>query len=228
MSRCAAMNDSERSARQYDAMAAEYAADNAEGAHNAYYERPATISLLGEVTGLRVPEVGCGAGPLTAWLVDHGAIAPPETSACCSGTLSAPPVELPLAQRIPFGTTAWRRSMYRRQVVESTNAALKGSFADMSRGFFRVFGLVKISVILGVTLAAYNLERVRSFRAQASRGSGGTPAASQTPHRDVVPDTGRRKGRRPPGRTTWLTGSPCPWLSRPLSSACRQNRLSLN
>ena len=61
------------SARQYDAMAVDYAADNAESAFNAYYERPAMISLIGEVEGRRVLEVGCGAGPLTAWLVDHGA-----------------------------------------------------------------------------------------------------------------------------------------------------------
>ncbi len=65
--------DGDVAARQYDAMAAEYAADNEEGAYNAYYERPATIALLGDVAGLDVLEVGCGAGPLTAYLVEHGA-----------------------------------------------------------------------------------------------------------------------------------------------------------
>ena len=56
--------------------------------------------------------------------------------------------------------------MNRRQIVESVNAALKGSFADLSRGFFRVFGRTKISVLLGFTIAAYNLDRVRAFRAK--------------------------------------------------------------
>jgi hypothetical protein len=42
-------------------------------------------------------------------------------------------------------------------LVESANAGLKGAFADLSRGFFRVFGRVKISVLLGFTIAAYNL-----------------------------------------------------------------------
>ncbi len=68
------MQDGERSARQYDAMASAYAADNDEGPFNAYYERPATIDLLGTVTGQHVLEVGCGAGPLTAWLVKQGAV----------------------------------------------------------------------------------------------------------------------------------------------------------
>lgn len=89
----------------------------------------------------------------------------PEDTRCCRGSLSAPAVELPLTQVIPFGSTAWRISMNRRQVVESANAALKGSFVDCARGFFRVFGRVKISVLLGFTVAAYNLDRIRSFRA---------------------------------------------------------------
>lgn len=67
------MTDAETTARQYDAMATAYALDNADSAFNAYYERPATISLLGDVAGRRVLDVGCGAGPLTAWMADHGA-----------------------------------------------------------------------------------------------------------------------------------------------------------
>jgi ubiquinone/menaquinone biosynthesis C-methylase UbiE len=67
------VRDGERSARQYDAMASEYSSDNEQNAWNACYERPATIALVGDVAGRRVLEVGCGAGPLTTWLVDHGA-----------------------------------------------------------------------------------------------------------------------------------------------------------
>ncbi len=49
------------------------------------------------------------------------------------------------------------------------NAAHQGAFVDLARGFFRVLGQVKMSVLLGFTLAAYNLDRVRSFRAKQAQ-----------------------------------------------------------
>jgi len=67
------LSDGERVGRQYDAMAQAYAADVEDNAFNAYYERPATIRLLGDVAGKRVLEVGCGPGSLTSWLVQAGA-----------------------------------------------------------------------------------------------------------------------------------------------------------
>lgn len=41
--------------------------------HNAYYERPATLSLVPDVSGKRVLDAGCGPGFYTAWLLDRGA-----------------------------------------------------------------------------------------------------------------------------------------------------------
>jgi ubiquinone/menaquinone biosynthesis C-methylase UbiE len=67
------VRDGDIAARQYDAMSAAYRVNNEERAFNAYYERPATIALLGDVTGLRVLEAGCGPGVLTEWLAGHGA-----------------------------------------------------------------------------------------------------------------------------------------------------------
>ncbi len=97
---------------------------------------------------------------------------PEGVDRCCTGILSAAPVELALSQRIPYGTTAWRISMGRRQVVESANSALKGAFVDLGRGFFRVFGQVKMTVLLGFTVAGFNLDRVRSFRAKQAEQDG--------------------------------------------------------
>ena len=46
------------------------------------------------------------------------------------------------------------------------NPALKGAFTDLGRGFVRVMGVTKMTVMLGLTLALFNLDRIRSFRAK--------------------------------------------------------------
>ena len=120
-----------------------------------------------------------------------------EAECCCSGIMTAMPVELPLWQSITFGTTAWRVSMARRQVVESANSALKGAFADLSRGFFRVMGLVKTTALLGFTLAAYNLDRIRSFKAKHGLDDNG----------QVVEKPKRQRARRRSGAWTEIVES---------------------
>jgi SAM-dependent methyltransferase len=57
----------------YEAMADDYADAVDESPFNALYERPGVIALLPEVDGKRVLDVGCGSGPLSAWLVSRGA-----------------------------------------------------------------------------------------------------------------------------------------------------------
>src|SRR5579872_1640569 len=94
---------------------------------------------------------------------------------CCSGILTATAVDMAWWQRITFGTTAWRISMGRRQIVESVNAALKGVFTDLGRAFLRVMGVTKMTVPLGFTLAAFNLDRIRSYRAKHALNEHGHP-----------------------------------------------------
>ncbi len=57
----------------YDAFAAAYAHANETGLFNAYYTRPAVLGLLGDVTGRRILDAGCGHGPIAADLRDRGA-----------------------------------------------------------------------------------------------------------------------------------------------------------
>lgn len=58
----------------YDTFAAAYSRENESSLLNAYYARPAMISLAGDVDGQRVLDAGCGSGPLAAALRDRGAI----------------------------------------------------------------------------------------------------------------------------------------------------------
>lgn len=57
----------------YDELAEAYAARVDTKPHNAYYERPATLSLLPDVQGKRVLDAGCGPGVYAEWLVDREA-----------------------------------------------------------------------------------------------------------------------------------------------------------
>jgi SAM-dependent methyltransferase len=58
----------------YDRFALAYAQANDSSPWNAYYERPASLALVGAVAGLRVLDAGCGAGAHSAALLERGAI----------------------------------------------------------------------------------------------------------------------------------------------------------
>ncbi|MCP3098670.1 class I SAM-dependent methyltransferase [Myxococcus sp. K15C18031901] len=57
----------------YSAFAERYSTFAPTKPHNALYERPATLALLGEVDGLRVLDAGCGPGICTEKLARSGA-----------------------------------------------------------------------------------------------------------------------------------------------------------
>lgn len=61
-------------ATDYDRFATAYAAENESGLFNAYYERPAVLGLVGEVSGRRILDAGCGSGPLSEALRARGAV----------------------------------------------------------------------------------------------------------------------------------------------------------
>src|SRR3984885_6369140 len=61
-------------ATDYDSFAEAYSAENEASLLNAYYERPTTLALAGDVTGRRILDAGCGSGPLFAALRDRGAV----------------------------------------------------------------------------------------------------------------------------------------------------------
>ncbi|AZM48236.1 SAM-dependent methyltransferase [Streptomyces sp. WAC 06738] len=94
----------------YDAFAEAYAAENETSLVNAYYERPAMLALAGDVSGRRILDAGCGAGPLTAALRDRGAVvtgvdASAGMLALAAGRLGddADLHRADLRERLPFG-----------------------------------------------------------------------------------------------------------------------------
>ena len=50
----------------YDSFAEAYTAETEANLINGYYLRPAILDLAGDVSGRRILDVGCGAGPITA------------------------------------------------------------------------------------------------------------------------------------------------------------------
>ncbi|MGW4824543.1 class I SAM-dependent methyltransferase [Streptomyces sp. NPDC004227] len=58
----------------YNSFAEAYTAENETNLINGYYERPAMLTLAGDVAGRRMLDAGCGSGPLFAALRDRGAI----------------------------------------------------------------------------------------------------------------------------------------------------------
>jgi SAM-dependent methyltransferase len=67
------MNDKPIALEAYEILAEAYAAVVDTKPHNAYYDRPATLSLLPEVRGKRVLDAACGPGVYAEWLLSHGA-----------------------------------------------------------------------------------------------------------------------------------------------------------
>ena len=55
--------------RAYTALADASAARIDTKAHNAFYERPATLAMLPEVAGRNILDPGCGPGVYTEWLL---------------------------------------------------------------------------------------------------------------------------------------------------------------
>ncbi|MDQ3252322.1 MAG: class I SAM-dependent methyltransferase [Acidobacteriota bacterium] len=67
------MTDNPVALDAYESLAEAYAAAIDTKPHNAYYERPTTLSLLPKVKGKRVLDAGCGPGVYSEWLIERGA-----------------------------------------------------------------------------------------------------------------------------------------------------------
>lgn len=98
-------------ADHYDSFAESYARQNETGLFNAHYAQPAVLDLAGSVSGRRILDAGCGAGPLAAALRDRGAQVTCFDSSTAMVALAqrrlGPDVLVlaaDLAEPLPFGT----------------------------------------------------------------------------------------------------------------------------
>lgn len=57
----------------YDAMARDFERHAADSLYNAHYDRPTVLDVIGEVTGMRVLDAGCGPGLYSEELLARGA-----------------------------------------------------------------------------------------------------------------------------------------------------------
>lgn len=58
----------------YEVIGEKYAEIVENSPYNAYYERPAMLDLIGDVSGLRVLDIGCGSGAYAQILLNKGAL----------------------------------------------------------------------------------------------------------------------------------------------------------
>lgn len=111
---------------------------------------------------------------------------PPDTDRCCGGTITVTAEEHPWRQPITPGTTAWRRSYGRRSLVESANSGLHTGPVHITRGYFRVFGLTKHTILSAIAIICYNRHRLESYATKHRLD----------PHTGQPLDLGRRPRRR--------------------------------
>jgi SAM-dependent methyltransferase len=160
------MNQSPIALAAYETLAESYASRIDTKPHNAYYERPATLSLLPEVKGKRVLDAGCGPGVYAEWLADHGA----EVVG-----LDASPKMVEFARKRVGGKAAIRQAdlgqpldFLRDATFDIVLSALTldyiGDWASVFREFFRVLqtpGYLIFSV--SHPLADYLLHKPESY-----------------------------------------------------------------
>ena len=113
----------------------------------------------------------------------------------------------------PWRSTAWATAYFRRVGVESLNAELKTHRMDLRRGFTRVFGAIKNTLLLAFAFAATNIRILREWHAKRDLPD---PWASAL-HEPAAPHgPRRRKARRT--RTYTDLGVPPPDPDRPAAA----------
>ena len=108
------------------------------------------------------------------------------TTQCCEGILQigASLLNLVQADAIPYGTTAHNLSYGRRNLVETDNSYLGGTYIDLTNTYSRLMGTAKRKFVMAFMLAGLNRYIERSWRARkAAEASAAETMKRQSPTR---------------------------------------------
>lgn len=88
-----------------------------------------------------------------------------EPCACGKTVTVSPDMSPRERQTHAWGTTDWATAYYRRSAIESTNAEIKTHRMNLRRGFTRVFGTIKNTLLFAFALAGANVMILRTWHA---------------------------------------------------------------
>lgn len=128
----------------------------------------------------------------------------PMPTCCSQRTITVPgEVDAKSRQRHYWGSRAWVAAFSRRSRVEGWFGNLKNDNAEaLGRGAFRIMGICKTSLMLGIYAAATNLRLLRAWAGRALGNDDLTPLL-----KSESPDRPEERDRRPAGETPG-TGPP--------------------
>ncbi|WP_329032431.1 hypothetical protein OIE71_06140 [Streptomyces sp. NBC_01725] len=133
----------------------------------------------------------------------------PGAQCACGRTITlSPDVMAWTRQRTVWGTNAWAADYGRRSAVESGNAEIKTHRLHMDRGFTRVFGTTKNSVLIAFALAGLNHILLRAWHTKRQLPDPWATFAGEETIKPAVPGPRTRARRRTTTLTTLIDGAP--------------------
>lgn len=76
-----------------------------------------------------------------------------------------------LWQKEYWGSVRWQRSYARRTFVEGAFGNIKNASGEnLGRGFFRITGLARVTLFVGIAVTAHNMRQLRNWHERTNRG----------------------------------------------------------
>ncbi|MGW6773003.1 transposase [Streptomyces sp. NPDC055037] len=133
----------------------------------------------------------------------------PDTDCACGKTVTlSPDIMAWTRQRTIWGTTAWAADYGRRAAVESGNAEIKTHRLHMDRGFTRVLGTTKNSVLIAFALAGLNHTLLRAWHTKRQLPDPWATFAGEETIKPAAPGPRTRARRRATSLTALIDGAP--------------------